>query len=77
MNTLIDRRSEPMLHLRFEGRSLDIPLRDLDLPALPREVQLRAAVAAYLDVAESKMTDYVVEHHPSGNWTIRPEAVFG
>ena len=77
MSTVIDRRSEPLLHVRFEGRSLDIPLRDLDLPEMPREVQVRTAVAAYLDLTESRFTDHVIERHPSGNWTLRPEAVFG
>ena len=77
MSTVIDRRSEPLLHIRFEGRSLDLPLRDLDLPDAPREAQVRTAAVAYLDLAESRFKDHVIERHSSGNWTLRPEAVFG
>jgi hypothetical protein len=76
MRTLIERQ-QAMLHVRLEGKSLDIPLRDLDLPAEPQAREVRAMVAQYLDVPEDRLQGYVVEYHASGNWTVRPEAVFG
>ena len=70
-------RGTPWLHIRFEGRSQDIPLSDLDIGALSSDEQVRSAVAAFLNVPASKLRLYVVERHANGNLTVRPEAVFG
>ena len=64
-------------HLRFEGRSLDVPLADLDLGPLPGDPEVKRAVARYLEVSEARLGDCVVDRHPTGNVTVRPEAVFG
>ena len=74
MNAVVDER---VLHLRFEGRSVDLPLRDLDLPGSACDLDVKEAVARYLDIPVRRFNDYVVERHATGNWTIRPEAVFG
>lgn len=66
-----------VLHIRFEGRSFDIPLHDLDLGALSGDADIKRALAGYLNVAEAKFRDYVVDRHETGNFTVRPEAVFG
>ncbi len=66
-----------VLHIRFEGRSLDIPLSDLDVGQLSSDNEVKQAVAQYLDVPVEKFRHYVVDRHDSGNLTIRPEAVFG
>lgn len=66
-----------ILHLRFEGRSREIALNDLDVGVASSDAAVRAAVAAFLDVPVSKLNAYVVERHESGNLTMRPEAVFG
>ncbi|MGD2269590.1 MAG: hypothetical protein PVI06_04255 [Desulfobacterales bacterium] len=68
---------EIMLHARFDGRSYDIPLSKLDIGSDSSDRQVKAALAWYLDVAESRFGDYVVERHDNGNFTVRPEAVFG
>jgi hypothetical protein len=68
---------ERMLHVRFEGRSVDIPMRELHLPYRTEDPEVRRAAARYLDVAESRLSDCVLERHATGNWTLRPEAVFG
>jgi hypothetical protein len=65
------------IHIRFEGRSLDVPLSALDLGALPSDDQVKRALGHYLKVPASKLRDYVVDRHPNGNLTVRPEAVFG
>ncbi len=69
--------NEPLLHVRFDGRSRDVPLRELDLGAHPGDEQIKQALAALLDVPASRLRDHVIDRHPTGNLTVRPEAVFG
>ena len=66
-----------LLHIRFDGRSADIPLGDLDVGIASSEGDVKLAVARYLDVPVEKFRHYVVDRHDTGNLTIRPEAVFG
>lgn len=73
MNNLQDR----VLHVRFAGRSFDLPLRSLDLGPAALDSEIKAAAARRLDVSVRDFTDYVVDRHATGNLTIRPEAVFG
>ncbi len=70
-------RNAPQLHVRFEGRSWDILLSDLDIGAMSSDDEVRTALARYLDVPAGKFAPYVVERHANGNMTVRPEAVFG
>jgi hypothetical protein len=67
----------PVLHIRFEGRSFDIPLSDLDVGTLSSNAEVKRALAGYLNVPEVKFHDYTVDRHETGNLTVRPEAVFG
>ncbi len=67
----------PRLHVRFEGRSWDLPLADLDLSPLSADDEVRTALAGYLQTPVARLALYVIERHPSGNLTVRPEAVFG
>ena len=67
----------PVLHIRFEGASRDIPLDLLNIAPASSDGSVRDAVARYLDVAPEKLARYVVERHENGNMTLRPEAVFG
>ena len=71
------RNDAPVLHVRFDGRSRDIPLGDLDLGHLAADEAVKRAVARFLQVPEGKLRDYVVDRHETGNLTVRPEAVFG
>ena len=66
-----------VVHIRFEGRSVDIPLNDLDVGPGSADDQIKQAVAHYLDVSADKFRNYIVDRHETGNLTIRPEAVFG
>ncbi len=66
-----------VIHIRFEGRSLDIPQGDLDVGTASSDDQIKRALARYLEVPEAKLRDYVVDRHNTGNMTVRPEAVFG
>lgn len=67
----------PILHIRYDGRSFDIPLSDLDVGPVSSDVEVKRALASYLDVAEVKLRNFVVDRHETGNLTVRPEAVFG
>jgi hypothetical protein len=67
----------PVVHVRFDGRSLDIALSDLDVGPNSDDVAIRNALARHLDVPPAKLRDYVVDRHATGNLTVRPEAVFG
>ena len=65
------------VHIRFEGKSFDIPVGQLDVDVGSSDRNVKAALASYLDVAESRFANYVIERHENGNITVRPEAVFG
>lgn len=66
-----------VVHIRFEGRSLDIPQNDLDVGMGSSDNDIKRALARYLEVPEAKLRDYVIDRHDTGNMTVRPEAVFG
>jgi len=67
----------PTLHIRFEGRSFDVPLADLDIGTMSSDADVKRALAGYLNVPQAKFADYVVDRHETGNLTVRPQAVFG
>ena len=66
-----------VVHVRFAGRSFDIPLSAMDLGALSADGQIKRGVARHLDVPVDRFTAYTVDRHANGNLTVRPEAVFG
>ena len=66
-----------VVHVRFSGRSFDIPLAELDLSIMSDDVQVKRQLAHRLGVHEMKLDPYVVDRHTNGNLTVRPEAVFG
>ena len=68
---------EPVLHVRFNGRSFDVPLAMLDVGTRSRESDVKRNLARHLEVNPSRLDDYVIDRHGNGNLTIRPEAVFG
>ncbi len=70
-------QNAPRLHVRFEGRSWDLLLSDLDVGGLSPDNEIRHALARYFDVPAAKFNAYIVERHANGNLTVRPEAVFG
>ena len=76
-NMIRQAESFGVLHLRFEGRSCDVPLNDIDVGNMASDEQVKNRLAAYLDVPEQRFQFYVVDRHETGNMTVRPEAVFG
>ena len=70
-------RQQRKIHIRFDGRSWEVSAATLGLNEVNDETSVKQAVAQYLDIAVEQLAPYVVEVHPSGNVTVRPEAVFG
>jgi len=66
-----------VVHIRFEGRSLDVPQGDLDIGSASSDNEIKRALARYLETPEAKLRDYVIDRHETGIMTVRPEAVFG
>jgi len=66
-----------VVHVRFDGRSLDVPQGDLDVGEASSDAEVKRALARYLETPEARLRDYVVDRHETGNMTVRPEAVFG
>jgi hypothetical protein len=66
-----------VVHIRFEGRSVDVPQADLDVGAASSDNDIKRTLARYLETPEAKLRDYVIDRHDTGNMTVRPEAVFG
>jgi hypothetical protein len=64
-------------HIRFEGRSLDVALGDLDVGPDSSDAQIKRALARHLETPEARLRDYVIDRHETGNLTVRPAAVFG
>ncbi len=77
INVRVVPNNVPMLHVRFEGRSYDIPMNELYLGTASSDEAIRTALAQHFDVAVARFAAYVVERHANGNMTVRPEAVFG
>ncbi len=67
----------PVIHIRFDGRSFDVPLSDLDIGTGSNDDLIRRVLGTYLEVSPGKFRHYVVDRHATGNLTLRPQAVFG
>lgn len=66
-----------LLHVRYDGRSFDVALSELDLGAGSGDAVVKRAVADYLNVPAGHLRHYVIDRHANGNLTLRPQAVFG
>lgn len=66
-----------MVHIRFEGRSLDIREQDLRVTTGMSDEDVKARVAHHLDVRPEQLRHYVIDRSKSGNLIVRPEAVYG
>ncbi|MEH1871754.1 hypothetical protein [Nostoc sp.] len=66
-----------MVHIRFEGRSVDMPETQLGIVAGMNDVAVKERVARHLDVNSDRLSGYVIDRRPSGDFIVRPEAVYG
>ncbi len=65
-----------LLHVRFDGRSDDLELADLNLAPNVTDGDLRAALAARYDCAPGELDDYVIVREPRAI-IVRPVAIYG
>ena len=77
MTRNINQLAGAVIHVRFAGRSFDVPTGQLDLGIGSSDEQVKRAIAQHLEVPLARLGDYVVDRHANGNLTLRPEAVFG
>jgi hypothetical protein len=83
---------ENMLHVRFGGKSRDIPLAELNIGEDSTDAQICDAAAERLafeqeqetgvpqdaEILKGKLRDFAVDRNPETNsLTLRPEAIFG
>jgi len=69
--------AQAVAHVRFDGRSFDVPLADLGVGPGDGDRTVKRAVARHLETGEDRLSAYLVDRHETGNLTVRPEAVFG
>ena len=66
----------PVLHLRFQGRSIELPLADLDLTLDADDAQILRSLSAYLGRPSGALDGLVVVRHQHAI-VVRPEAIYG
>lgn len=66
-----------MVHIRFEGRSYDLTERELGITSNMNENAIKQRLAQHFDVHTNRLNGYVIDHRPSGDTIVRPEAVYG
>ena len=66
-----------MVHIRFEGRSLDVTEAQLEITAGMNDVAVKEQVSQHLNVSVNRLSAYIVDRRPSGDLIVRPEAVYG
>ncbi|AFZ60749.1 hypothetical protein H6G54_19305 [Anabaena cylindrica FACHB-243] len=66
-----------MVHIRFEGRSVDVTEKQLGITAGMNDVAVKEYIARHLDVKSDRLSNYIIDRRPSGDLIIRPEAVYG
>lgn len=78
MTTMFERRDEPIVHVRHDGRSHEQTLARLGITMSSSDDEIRSAAASFFDLGRDAISKLVVERNTAtGNITLRPEAVFG
>jgi len=65
-----------MVHIHFEGRSLDVLEAQVGIAAMADQAVLER-VTRHLDVSGDRLKSSVVDRPASGDVIIHPEAVYG
>ena len=66
-----------MIHVRFEGRTMEWTEKELGLTPGASDSQIFDRLARRLEVSRQSLSDYVVDRRPSGHLVVRPQAVYG
>lgn len=67
---------QPMLHLRLNGHSAELPLRALRLTMAASDEQVKQAVARNFECPVAALDQHVVIRHQT-TIVVRPEAIYG
>ena len=70
------RHDDLILHVRFDGRSDELPLAALGLDRQATDDQIKEAVARRFDRPADSFDDHVIVRH-SNAIVLRPEAIYG
>lgn len=76
MSQLVRDDVRQTVHVRFDGRSEELPMSALHLNAAATDAEIKAAVASHLDRPAGSFGDYVVVRYAE-SVVIRPEALYG
>ena len=76
MSQLVRDDVRQMVHVRFDGRSEELPMGALRLNAAATDAEIKAAVASHFGRPAGSFDDFVVVRYAE-NVVIRPEAVYG
>lgn len=66
-----------MVHVRFEGQSFDVAEAKLGVATDSSDSLIKERLGQHLDIAQERLSNYVIDRRPSGDVIIRPEAVYG
>ncbi|QIZ71069.1 hypothetical protein [Oxynema aestuarii] len=66
-----------MIHIRFEGRSYDLEETDLGISDRTDNHEIFDRLARHFEVKRDRFDRYVIDRRPSGDYIVRPEAVYG
>ena len=72
MAQLMDR----IIHVRFDGRSAELPASSLNLASDAGDAQIKQAIASHFDLPRTYLDDYVVVRNSTAI-IVRPEAIYG
>ena len=66
------------VHVRFNGQSYDIDFYDLDVGIESTDVEIRNALANYLETTVVKLNNFRIDrNYSTEDITVSPQAVFG
>lgn len=66
-----------MVHIRFEGRSYDLNEGQIGLTANMNDNAIKQRLAQHFEVQLNRFESYIIDRRPSGDFIVRPEAVYG
>lgn len=66
-----------MVHIRYEGRSVELSEAQLNVNAGMSDAEIKERVARRFDATARQLEFYVVDRTPNGDLIVRPEAVYG
>ena len=66
-----------MVHVRYEGRSVDLSEAQLQVHAGMSDAEIKERVARRFEASVQALEFYVVDRTANGDLIVRPEAVYG